>query len=168
MDIMPWTALVFQSIPEEIILVTLGLALVGEYPRMKGIVVVGIIGAVFSFYFRRLSLDFGVHTLALIIALALAIRLILRLNFFKGLIASSLGILALGIVESISIPIVSNLTGISVATALHDPWLRVLFPLPDEIVLGLVAYFCRRRHFSLIFGDGLLRSHKRKEKEDEK
>ncbi|MBC7323807.1 MAG: hypothetical protein H5T99_00650, partial [Moorella sp. (in: Bacteria)] len=61
MDIMPWTALVFQSIPEEIILVTLGLALVGQYPRMKGIIAVGTGGAIFTFLFRRLLFDFGVH-----------------------------------------------------------------------------------------------------------
>ncbi|QGP92986.1 hypothetical protein MGLY_23800 [Neomoorella glycerini] len=168
MDIMPWTALVFQSIPEEIILVTLGLALVGEYPRMKGIVVVGIIGALFSFYFRRLSLDFGIHTLASIVALALAMRLLLRVNLFKGLLAAFLGIVALGIIESISFPLISFLTGLSFEAALRDPVLRILFPLPDEIVLGLVAYFCRHRHFSLITAGRLIPNNARKEKEDEK
>ncbi|WP_258359453.1 hypothetical protein [Moorella sulfitireducens (nom. illeg.)] len=168
MDIMPWTALIFQSIPEEIIIITLGLALVGEYPRMRGIVVVAIIGALFSFFFRRLPVSFGIHTLTVIVVFTLLMRLTLRVNLIKGLVASILGILLLGIIESISIPLVSSLTGISIDVALRDPWLRVLFPLPDEIILGVMAYYCRRRHFSLIAGSKLPELEVKEEKEDGK
>ncbi|GEA15084.1 MAG: hypothetical protein PWR22_271 [Moorella sp. (in: firmicutes)] len=168
MDVMPWTALFFQSIPEEIILVTLGLALIGEYPGMKGIVAVGISGAVFSFYFRHLSLPFGIHTLASIVVLALAMWLLLRVNLFKGLLAAFLGIVSLGIIESISFPLISLLTGLSFEAALQDPLLRILFPLPDEIILGLFAYFCRRRRLSLISTGKLISNNARKDNEDEK
>ncbi|WP_406678236.1 hypothetical protein [Moorella sp. ACPs] len=168
MDVMPWTALIFQSIPEEIILVTLGLALVDEYPRMKGIVVVGVIVAVFSFFFRHLPLGFGVHTLAGILVLGLTMLLVLRVDFFKGLMAAFLGMLALGIVEGISIPFIFYITGIPFEIAVRDPWLRVLFPLPDEILLGVAAYFCRRRRFSLLPGNRLLVKPTGREKEDEK
>jgi len=164
---MPWTALIFQSIPEEIILVTLGLALVGEYPRMSLVSVTGTLIAVFSFFFRRLPLDFGVHTLVQIIVFIILLRIITRANFFKGTLAAILGTLALGVIEGISIPIILYITGISFETALHDPWLRVLFPLPDEIILGLVAYFCRKRNFSLIPKD-ILTVKPGKDKEDEK
>ncbi|BCV20965.1 hypothetical protein [Moorella sp. Hama-1] len=168
MDIMPWTALVFQSIPESIILITMGLGLIGQYPGMKGIIAVGVAGAVFSYFFRRLPLDFGVHTLAQMMCLSLLLYFIIRVNFFEAILAAFLGMLAVGIVEGISIPIVSYITGISFEIALHDPWLRVLFPIPDELILGVAAYLCRRWRFSLIPDGSSLVKHSRKEKEDEK
>lgn len=168
MDIMPWTALVFQSIPESIIVVTLGLGLTGEYPNMKNVTAVGVIGAIFTYFFRRLPLEFGVNTLIGIIVVALGMRVMLKTPIVRGLIAAFIGILAVGIVESMSIPIVSYFTGISFETALRDPWLRVLFPLPDEIILGVMAYACRRWRFSLIPGYSFPMNVDRKEKEDEK
>jgi len=164
---MPWTALIFQSIPEAIILVTLGLALVGEYPRMKSIVVVGVLGALFSFFFRRLPLDFGIHTLSQLLILILLVNLILKLGFIKSSIAAFLGMLAVGVLEGFSIPFISFLTGVAFKDALRDPLLRIIFPLPDEIILGLAAYLCRKRHFSLIPKD-ILTVKPGKDKEDEK
>ncbi|OIQ11266.1 hypothetical protein [Neomoorella thermoacetica] len=163
MDFMPWTALVFQSIPEEIIQVALGLGLIGRYPRMRFITAIGIGGGVFSFFFRRLPFDFGVHTLAQLIVLILLLHFIVRVDYFEATMAAFLGVLAVGIVEGISIPTVSYLTGISFETALHDPWLRVLFPIPDEIILGAAAYLCRRWRLSLVFSRSLLENRDRKE-----
>lgn len=168
MDFMPWTALVFQSIPESIVLVVLGLGLLGEYPGIPSIVVIGVIGSVTSYFIRRLPLEFGVHTFLSIIVLAVLMRFILKIAVSKGILAAFLGILAVGIIESVSIPAVSYLTGISFETALHDPWLRVVFPLPDEIILGVAAYFCRRRRFSLIPPRTPFMNLPREEKDDEK
>ncbi len=159
---MPWTALFFQSIPEEIIQVALGLGLIGRYPRMRFIMAVGIAGGVFSFFFRRLPFDFGVHTLAQLIVLILLLRFIVRVDYFEATLSAFLGVLAVGIVEGVTIPIVSYLTGISFETALRDPWLRVVFPLPDEIILGVAAYLCRRR-LSLVSSRSLLVNRDRKE-----
>ncbi|PRR69199.1 hypothetical protein [Neomoorella humiferrea] len=150
MDVMPWTSLLFQSIPEEIILVTLGLALVGKYPRMRGIVTTGIIVAVFSFFFRRLPLGFGIHTLSGIAVMALTMHLVLRLDLWRGLMAAFLSLVALGLVESITIPAMIFLTGIPFERAVTDPWRRILFPLPEEIILALAAYILRRRRISLL------------------
>jgi len=74
--------------------------------------------------------------------------------------------LAVGVVEGFSIPLISFFTGISFENALRDPWLRIIFPLPDEIILALAAYLCRKRHFSLISKD-ILAVRPGKDKEDE-
>ncbi|OIQ62069.1 hypothetical protein MTCOM_08390 [Moorella thermoacetica] len=168
MDFMPWTALVFQSIPESIVLVALGLGLVGEYPEIPSIIIIGIIGSVTSFFIRRLPLDFGGHTLLSMIVLIILMRFILKITVIKGILAAFFGILAVGIIESMSIPIVSYLTGISFETALHDPWLRVVFPLPDEIILGVAAYLCRRWRFTLVSNCTIFANSSREEKDDEK
>ncbi|MGI9859867.1 hypothetical protein SDD30_00605 [Moorella naiadis] len=144
------------------------MGLIGEYPHVKNVIVVGVMGAMFSYFIRRLPLEFGVNTLLSIVVLALMMRFILKITITRGIMAAFFGVIAVGIIESMSIPIVSYFTGISFETALHDPWLRVLFPLPDEIILGVMAYACRRWRFSLIPGYGFPTNVDRKEKEDEK
>jgi len=92
---------------------------------------------------------------------------ILKLGFIKSSIAAFLGMLAVGVLEGFSIPFISFLTGVAFKDALRDPLLRIIFPLPDEIILGLAAYLCRKRHFSLIPKD-ILTVKPGKDKEDEK
>ncbi|MBE3580766.1 MAG: hypothetical protein IMW96_03865 [Thermoanaerobacteraceae bacterium] len=151
MDHMPWQALVFQSIPEGIIVTGLGLGLLGYYPPFKYVVSIGLINSLFSFFLlRRLPLPFGLHTLMHLVLLVFLIKIIIKkIEWWHAVTAVLLGTAVLGLAESIFIPVLLQLTGLTMDQVLRDTWLRVFFPLPHETVLGILAYFIWRRRISL-------------------
>ncbi|MGB9858885.1 MAG: hypothetical protein ACPLQP_02980 [Moorellaceae bacterium] len=155
MDYMPWQALVFQSIPEGIILVSLGLGLMGVLPPFRKVVVIGTVISLLSFFLRRLPVIFGVHTLLYILLLALLLKIGLRdMEWWRSIAAGLLPTIILGLVEGVSTPLMLRLTGMDLTRVLHDPWLRVFFPLPNEILLGVLAYLIWRYRLSLLSGKG--------------
>lgn len=149
MDFMPWQAIIFQSIPESVILISLGLGLLGLYPPFKKVVLVAIIYSLSSVVIRGLPLPFGAHTLILLPLLAVLLKLFFKMDWWKMATATLLGTIIFGLVESISIPLMLTLTGYDLATVMRDPWLRVVFPLPDEIILGTLAWIIWRKGLSL-------------------
>lgn len=151
MDQMPWQALVFQSLPEGIIIIALGLGLLGYFPPFKYVVAIGVINSLFSFFLiRRLPLPFGVHTLIHLCLLVLLIKIIVKkINWWHGVTVVLLSTALLGLAESILIPILLKLSGLTIDQVLRDVWLRVVFPLPHEAVLGILAYFIWRKRISL-------------------
>jgi hypothetical protein len=150
MDHMPWQALVFQSIPEAIILVSLGLGLLGFLPPFSYVVIIGVIISILSFFIRQLPFVFGVHTLLYILLLALLLKISLKnIEWWRSIAAVFLGTIIVGLVEGISTPVMLKVTGLNLGYVLQDPWLRVLFPLPNEIILGTLAYIVWRRQISL-------------------
>ncbi|SMB94627.1 hypothetical protein SAMN00808754_1076 [Thermanaeromonas toyohensis ToBE] len=149
MDFMPWQAVIFQSIPESIILISLGLGFLGLYPPFNGVVLVATVYSLSSVVIRGLPLPFGAHTLILLPLLAVLLKLFFKIEWWRAATAALLGTIIFGLVESISIPLMLFLTGYDLATVMHDSWLRVLFPLPDEIILGMLAWIVWKKRLSL-------------------
>lgn len=151
MDNMPWQALVFQSIPEGIILVSLGLGLLGYFPPFRYVVIIGVTISILSFFIRQLPFVFGIHTLLYILLLALLLKISFKkIEWWRAIAVGFLGTIIVGLVEGISTPLMLRITGLNLSYVLHDPWLRVLFPLPNEIVLGALAYLIWSRRLSLL------------------
>lgn len=142
---MPWQAIVFQSIPESIILVSLGLGLLGLYPPFKKVVLISITYSLSSVIIRALPFPFGVHTLILLPWLTVLLKSFFKMDWWKAFTAALLGTIIFGLVESISTPFLLSLTGYDLGTVMRDPWLRVLFPLPDEVLLGCLAWIVWRK-----------------------
>lgn len=149
MDFMPWQAVIFQSIPESIILISLGLGLLGLYPPFKKVALVGVVYSLSSVVIRALPLPFGAHTLILLPWLMILLKFFFKTEWWKAFTAVLLGTIILGLVESISTPFMLALTGYDLKTVMCDPWLRVLFPLPDEILLGILAWIVWKKRLFL-------------------
>ncbi|HHP51214.1 MAG TPA: hypothetical protein ENM97_05190 [Moorella mulderi] len=87
----------------------LGLAVVGEYPSLPKVSAVAMLGAFAVLYLRHLSLSFSLHAVPLVIFLALALSLFLKVNFVKSLVATLLGSLLLALAERVFLYIMVQL-----------------------------------------------------------
>lgn len=59
MDLMPWQAVVFISIPEAFLMNLMGLTLVGVRPDLKKLGIVAILQALCSYFIRALPIVYG-------------------------------------------------------------------------------------------------------------
>jgi len=69
MDRIPLVAVILDSIPESIIIFSLGMAIVGEYINFKKILIASIIGAFAMMFVRAYVPIFGLHSIIAIMVL---------------------------------------------------------------------------------------------------
>lgn len=69
MDRMPLVAVIFDSIPESILLFSFGMAIVGEYINLKKILIAAIISAFTMMLVRAYVPIFGLHSIIAILVL---------------------------------------------------------------------------------------------------
>lgn len=149
MDKMPLLALIFQSIPESIIILTLGLTLMGIELKWQRIIPAAVLSSLSSYFVRELPIPYGVHTL-----IGLLVITILVIFFFKApchlaAYVALIGVLSLTAVEMIILPVIIMLSGKTVTQIWQSQSLRILMALPELIVLTLITWWCVKKRFSL-------------------
>lgn len=150
MDRMPLLALFLQSMPEEFIVIALGLLLVGYRPPLARLVPVAVLSATASYFIRALPFPFGVHTLISVVVIVALVCLILQLSWRRAVLAVLLGVTLLALGEGVTIPLMTSLTGIPMEQVVASTWLRIVFPLPHLVPLAVLAWCCWRYRWSLV------------------
>lgn len=151
MDKLTPFSLLFASIPEGMILVFISLVLLGYEPKgkLKNIFVLSVLNsiilAILRFYF-----PFGVHTLLGLVMLGFSIWTILRIDLTKSFIIAVFGLIVLGLVESIFIPLLAGLFGLSLDTIRSNDIVRTFIAYPHMIVITLTGFSARRKKWILV------------------
>ncbi len=166
MEPLSLTVLLLISLPEAILVVTLGLALVGIRPTLKQILLIGFIEAILGDLIRTLPFPFGVHTILQLITSSLVAYFIMRIQYRISLLAILLGVTVYGIVEGISASFLFAITGISFNDVFNNHLLRLAFFIPEAVLLILIILALRHfegkllRYREFIAGLGSSRSLK--------
>lgn len=148
MDKMPLVAVVCQSFPESVILLTLGLTLMGVPLRWKRIILAAVICTAISCFVRSLPLPYGIHTIVYLVVMCALFIVFFRSPLQMAATASLLSILTLLVLEILFYPLVLA-TGLSIKEIWARPGLRILIPLPDLISLGSITWWCARKKITL-------------------
>jgi hypothetical protein len=151
MDRMPFYLVVFQSLPETAILISLGLTLIGFKPKLKSVVIIAFLESLVSFLIRSLPLPPGVNVFLQLPVLIVLTACFCSLNLLDAALASLLGLVVLALTETAFNLLISAVSGISIRQALEDPLLRLLFPLPEFALL--TAAILILRHYNLVLFD---------------
>ncbi len=138
MEPLSLTVLLLISLPEAILVGTLGLALVGIRPTLKQILLIGFIEAILGDLIRLLPFPFGVHTILQLITSSLVIYFIMRIQYRMSLLAILLGVIIDGIIEGISASFLFAITGFSFNNVFSNDWLRLAFFIPEAVLLILI------------------------------
>lgn len=159
MDIMPIYLILLQSVPETAILVSLGLVLIGLKPAPGRILLVALLTSLASYFIRTLPLPPGINVFLQLPILITLLAYICRLLVTYAVIASFVGLISLGITETILNFIIFASTGISVQKALSNELWRILFPLPEYLILVGIILVLIRYDITIFdihgyFGDG--------------
>lgn len=141
MDNMPLAAVLFLSIPEELLITALGLLLFGISIRkhLFQLFLIAALQALVSFSIRLLPLPFGIHTLVQIPLFALAVTLVLRLPYVGAFICILVSSTIYTVLDATFIPLLMKITEIPISEVLQSTSLRVMFFLPQGLtMLGLI------------------------------
>lgn len=150
MDRMPLIGVLFVSVPEEIMLSALGLALVGIRLNWRLLVMAGAIEAALSYLVRLAPMPFGVHTLVQVVLFALVLTAITRHSYKITFIAMLISTAIYGAVEGTTITFILHATGLGLQDVWTNPWTRVAFFVPQGLITLAILVVCRLRNFKLL------------------
>ncbi|MDK2887142.1 MAG: hypothetical protein PWP72_19 [Thermoanaerobacter sp.] len=164
MDKMPLIALIFQSIPESILILALGLTLMGVELKWKRIFPAALISSLASYFVRELPIPYGIHTLIGICVLTLLVIIFFRTSFSVAISAAMIGIAILASVEMLILPVIFSLIGERTINKIwSSPALRVLLAIPELVVLGVLTFWCIKKKINL---RSLSNNHAKKSERD--
>jgi hypothetical protein len=143
MEPMPLYMVFLQSFPETLILIYLGLALTGTEPPDRKVILIALTGALLSYFVRYFPIPPGSNVFIQLPVIAILLFLIGRLPLSLALVSTILGFLCVSSAEMLFIPLVADISGISIQEALAAPPWRVLFPVPEFIFLILLIVYLR-------------------------
>lgn len=149
MDKMPLLALIFQSIPESIIILTLGLTLMGIELKWQRIIPAAVLSSLASYLVRELPIPYGLHTLIGIVVITLFVFIFFRTPFYVAVFVAMIGIVSLTTVELLLWPLIILLTGKTITQIWESQTLRILIPIPELVILGVITWWCVKNKFSL-------------------
>lgn len=152
MDKMPLVAVLFQSIPESIILFSFGIAVVGECINIKKVFIAAVISAFTSMFVREYIPYFGLHSLIGILVLFILFWKLLVLKAWKALISSLLSLTVLILLETFILQAVLNLKHITLTEMLQDNFKRVIYTYPYLTIFGLGTWLIYYKKWFLIKG----------------
>jgi hypothetical protein len=145
MGIMPFYLVFLHSIPETMILIFLGLLFIGIKPSLNRVLLVAVLTSLASYFIRALPLPPGINVFLQLPILIGLLAYIGRLPLVYSTVASFLGLILIGVAETIYSIIAAAITGITVQEALANPLWRALYPLPDYLILALIIIILIRK-----------------------
>lgn len=145
MEHLPLYIMVIQSFFETLILIFLGLALSGYKPASGKIILTAMILTIASYFIRMLPIPGGFNVLIQLPLLILLLILYCKIPLRTALLSSILGFLLVSFTEALFMAFITWLTGISILEALSQPAWRILYPLPEFILLTLLILYLRKR-----------------------
>ena len=127
-------ALLLQDFPESLVVVLFVFSILNLRLRDKKILYVALIQTITNLI-RLLPVAFGVHSVILIITLALYTRLFTKAQLSKIFMAVLICFAVIALAELVCVKPLLNLTNLTYETAFANPFLRAAFALPYEIIL---------------------------------
>ncbi len=148
MDIMPWQAVVFISIPEAFLVMLMGLTLTGLKPDIKRLAIAAVIQAVGSFFIRQLYFPYGVHILLQVVTMTVLARFALKHRWSTVLPGIFLGVaIFAGILDQLYIPFIVKI--VPLEAILNNTWVRVLVSLPQQAAMLVIVLICYKYNFKI-------------------
>lgn len=149
MDKLSVPAILLISIPEEIMISALGLLLFGIRPKGRFLVFIGILQSLISYLVRQMPLFFGLHIIVQALLFALVITLILQLPYRISMTAMTVSITIYAVLEGIFVPWLVAITDIPLAVILASTKLRILYFLPQGIMMLIIVFLVHHYDFKL-------------------
>ncbi|ABW20007.1 hypothetical protein [Alkaliphilus oremlandii] len=148
MEQMPINVVIFGSIPEAALIISLGLILVGIRPPFIKVALIAIIQGVASYYIRK-HVGFGLHVILQAATMSLLVWRIMGVSIKLSTLSIIIGVVISSLIETPLIAIIPRLMGISLMEIMTRDWIRVLIFLPQLLIMATLIYVCLKYNFTL-------------------
>jgi hypothetical protein len=152
MDKMPILAVIFQGIPESIVVYCFGMAIVGEYINFKRILIASIITPFLMMFVRSVVPVFGIHIIIGIFILFILFWSLMKLDIKKAIISSILSMSILTLLEILIYSTLFKLVDTSYAQAYNNLFQRILLPYVVIISYTIITFLIYHFKLPLIKG----------------
>ncbi len=150
MNTLTFVSLLMVTFPEAILVAALGFLLVGLKPWWCDLIIIGALQMGFDYIIRLLPVPFGFHSIIGIILFILNIRLVTRLPYKIVILASLFGLIFYGSVETVAIQFMLQIEGFSLTEVWDYSLIRILYFLPQALVMLIFILACKFFNISLI------------------
>ena len=140
MESMPFYLVLVQSFPDSLILLYLGLGLMGIKLDWSRVLLISLIIALISYAIHLSPLPPGISILIQLFLLVVLLSMLGRIAFTSASLIGVLGLIVLSFFEIVFIALITAITGISITQVMNDPCC-VVSPLPEFVILGLIAFW---------------------------
>jgi len=140
----PFLALVFQGIPEQVASITLAFVIAGVPIKWKEIIPLGIGLASSAYILRLFPLTFGIHTIILIGLLFIFLIQIYKKPINISILSALITYLLLIAIELFCMSILLSLFQVDMQELMVNVKLRILIAFPQNAILFLVAFIIYR------------------------
>jgi hypothetical protein len=152
MDKMPILAVIFQGIPESIVLFSFGIAIIGEYINIKKVVLIAILYTLLVMYIRSIVPYFGLHIIIVLFIQAFIYWKIFNIEVKNSVLSTILGMSVLILLETLILPIFYTTFGTTMLETFKNETQRILYPLPVILLFGLITFMIYKTKWSIIKG----------------
>lgn len=150
MDVMPWQAVVFISLPEAFLIILMGFTLIGIRPNLKRLGIVAAMQAVCSYFARALPYPFGVHMVLQLLTMVVLVKVLLGYRWRSVITGVFLGVaIFTGVIDAIYIPFVVRYV-VPIQTIYSNPWVRIAVSMPEQVAMLGIILVCRKFNFKII------------------
>lgn len=132
--------LFLRLIPEGFILALSIYAFSNTKIEMKRFIISGIILSINPFFVRMLPINFGVHTILLIMLYILVAVNVNHVDIIKSIKAGLIGYIILSICDFANFFLVVNILNISVEKMLGNILIKMLWGLPSLILFFIIVF----------------------------
>lgn len=145
----PWYAVIFISIPETLLIISIGFSLFNIRLDIWKAVFVGVLIGLISYLFRYILLPPGIHITLLSILLTVTISYICGVKISYSFVAVLLGAMIIGIIDDSVTHLIFHFTSKTVHDLAFNPWLNIKAFLPTFFIGALLLLMIKKFQFVL-------------------
>ncbi len=147
----PWYIALVESVPEAFLCLLLGFKVYNVQVSAKNLFIISLFNAVFTYFLRELPILYGLHTVIILIVLTVLTTVIYRVPLLKSFICVLTGILILGIIQFLTLPMLFNIFGVDLSITEVNPWWNFILFIPSGVIM-LLMYVINKK-FNLVLYD---------------
>lgn len=146
---LPWYAALLIAVPQMFLIIKIGFGLFNMDINQPQVWLTACISAFMTYLIRMSPIIPGLHTVIIALLTTVVIVFVTKKNFWHSLVAILLGVMILGVLEGVWLPILLAITHSDIVDLILHPWLNILGFMPIIAVAGLLYWFIWRNHFVL-------------------
>lgn len=145
MHAIPWYVALLISVPQTLLIIEFGFRLFNIHLKVKDILLISVIIAVFCYFFRSFHISYAVNTLLLITLLSLCTFFICNIDIRYCFIAVILGVMIYGALESLLLPLIIQLLRLSFDELIVNPKFNLIAFVPILLIaVALLWYIIKK------------------------
>ncbi len=144
---LPWYSILLLTIPQVFLSILIGFQLFNRHLDFRKCLAAACLVGIVTYFLRGTFVTPGLHSILIILVMALSITLINRGNILYNFFAAILGAMIMGVIEGIWVPIFFSLTSTSVVDLSLNPWLNIGCFAPILLVAIILYIIIRRKNF---------------------